>query len=382
MKKYIYLIAHSICLLFLVSCTGSGNGSRDVQSCVSTIAGSDSLFYAQGFSIETHEEYTLLKIRNPWDTNKWLQTYVLVPQSKNVPDNLPEGLLLRTPLQKTVCFSSVICGFFEELAVLNTLTGVAEPQYIDIPFVKEGISGGKIQDIGQASNPTIEKLMLIEPEAIFFNPINDPNTGAFGKLNIPIIYCVEYLENHPLGQTEWIRFFGRLFDQKELADSLFFATVRSYNELKELTASVAHPPTVFTELKYGDFWYMPGGKSYLAHILEDANTDYILKDDLSTGSLPLSFETVLDKADKADYWLFKYYSPQEMTYKQLAADFTNYTLFDAYKNRNIYVCNTSKVPYYQELPLHPDWVLKDMIKVFHPEVLPEYQSRYYTKMKE
>jgi iron complex transport system substrate-binding protein len=377
--RYNFYFLFFIFYFLFVSCKGKqdkpAQGSNPVSS-------TDSIYYAQGFTIEAHSDYSLVKVKNPWDETKTLQTYVLVSKSKPLPKPLPAGILIRTPLEKTVVFSSVICGILNELNVLNSLVGVTDPQYIDIPFVKENLSKGIIQDIGQETNPDIERLMLVEPEVIFTNPVNEASVGALNKLNVPVVLCVEYMETHPLGQTEWIRFIGRLFEKKEQADSLFFETVRIYNELKELTATVNDRPTVFTELKYGDFWYMPGGKSYMANLFDAAGADYILKDDLNTGSVPLSFETVLDKAEHADFWLFKYYQPQEMTYKQLADKYTNYTLFDVFKKQNIYVCNTSKVTYYQELPLHPDRVLKDMIHLFHPELLPDYRPRYYARMKE
>jgi iron complex transport system substrate-binding protein len=370
--------------LFIFSCQKKGQETikQDNNKKASiTTSGIDSIYYAKGFQIETCPDYYLVRIYNPWNTGKILKTYLLAPRSKKLPEHLPEGIVIRTPPEKTVCFSSVVCGIFNELDVLSTLVGVAEPQYIDIPYVKGRLSDGKIQDVGLAANPSIEKLILTEPDVIFSNPINETSLNSLEQLNIPIFSCVEYMENHPLGQTEWIRLIGLLFDRRERADSLFFETVRSYNELKKMTDSVPNCPTVFTELKYGNFWYMPGGKSYLSYMLRDARADYILKDNLATGSIPFSFETVLDKAEKADFWLIKYFSPQELTYKQLAADFANYTLFDAYKKRTVYACNTFTTPYYKELSLHPDWVLKNLIKIFHPELLPNYQPRYYTEIK-
>jgi iron complex transport system substrate-binding protein len=364
-----------IFFLFLLSCKGKQDPPvRDGNRAA------DRMYYAQGFTIETDRDYILVKVKNPWKATQILQTYVLVPRSEPLPEPLPEGLLIRTPVEKTVVFSSVICGMLDELNVLGTVAGVTDPQYIDIPVVKENLLTGKIQDVGQETNPDIEKLMFIEPEVIFTNPANEAGTGALSKLNVPVVHCVEYRETHPLGQTEWIRFIGLLFDKKAEADSLFFETMHRYDALKDLTAPATCRPTVFTELKQGDYWYMPGGRSYVAHLLDAAGADYILKDDRSTGSIPLSFEMVLDKAEKADYWLFKYYNPQAMTYKQLSDLYPNYTLFDAFQKRNIYVCNTSKVPYYQELPLHPDRILKDMIRLFHPELLPEHQPRYYEKL--
>jgi iron complex transport system substrate-binding protein len=270
-----------------------------------------------------------------------------------------------------------------ELDALSSLAGVAEPEYIDIPFIQNGITEGTIQNIGQASNPGIEKLLLLNPEAMISNPVNEAGAGSLKKLSAPVIPCLEWMENHPLGQTEWIRLLGLLFDKQSLSDSLFFATVHSYNHLKMLTDTLDYRPTVFMEKKYGDFWYMPGGKSYFSYLLRDAGADYVFGDNTSTGSVPFAFETILDRAGKADFWLFKYYNQQNISYLQLAAEYANYALFEAYKNRNIFACNTLKTSYYyQELPLHPDWILKDLIAVFHPELLTGYRARYYFPITE
>ncbi|MDR0412559.1 MAG: ABC transporter substrate-binding protein [Dysgonamonadaceae bacterium] len=374
--KYTFYIALAAFSLLLVSCKG-----KPEQRPEAAVLAADSIYYAGGFTLETHPGYELVTVKNPWDKSKVLHRYLLVPKSGTLPENLPAGTLLRTPLERIVVFSSVLCGMLDELGALSSLAGVTDPQYMDIPAVQAQLSLGKILDLGQEMNPDIEKLMLAEPEAIFTNPVNEAGTGSLNKLNVPVVHCVEYMETHPLGQTEWIRLIGRLFDKKEHADALFFETVRSYNELKALTATVSHRPTVFTELKSGDFWYMPGGKSYMAQLLAAAGADYILKDDPSAGSISLPFEQVLDKAENACFWLFKYYQPQDMTYAQLAEGYNNYTLFDAFKKRNIYVCNTAKIPYYRELPLHPDRILMDMIHLFHPELLPGYRPRYFSGLK-
>ncbi|MDR2805351.1 MAG: ABC transporter substrate-binding protein [Dysgonamonadaceae bacterium] len=364
-----------IACLLLFSCQKKPQERAD-QAC------RDRIYYAQGFQIESHADFKLVSIKNPWHSDI-LQTYILVPKNRELPSELPSGTVVRTPLEKTVVFSSVVCGVLNELNVLPSLAGVAEPEYIDIPFIQSGIANGAIQDIGRASQPDIEKLLLLSPEALITNPVNEAGAGALGKLTAPAIPCLEWMENHPLGQAEWVRFLGLLFDKQALADSLFEATVHAYNELKTGTDTVSYRPTVFAEKKYGDFWYMPGGKSYFANLLHDAGADYVFGDNTDAGSIPFAFETVLDRAGHADFWLFKYYGSQEMTYRQLASEYANYTLFDAYKKRKIYACNTFKTPnYYQNLPLHPDWVLRDLIAVFHPELTPEYRTRYYFPVTE
>jgi len=339
----------------------------------------DSIYYARGFQIETHDGYTLATIRNPWNNQLVLQRYVLVPKSDTLSKNLPDGILIRTPLARTVCYGSVQCGFLSEFGALQTLVGVCEPQYINIPYVRENVRNGKIVDLGQATNPDLEKIMLIQPEALFTAPIENSGYGQAAKLKIPIIECVDYMEPTPLARAEWIRFLALFFDKREVADSLFRETVNRYNDLIRLMANVEKRPSVFTETIYSGIWYQPGGNSYVAHLLSDAGADYLWKEDTNTGSIALTFESVLAKAEKADYWLIKDNHLKDMTYNKLIQENSNYALFDAYKKRNIYLCNTGKVLYYEDLPIHPDWILKDMVGIFHPELLPDYQLRYYKK---
>jgi iron complex transport system substrate-binding protein len=341
----------------------------------------DSICYAKGFQIETHGDYTLVTVHNPWKPERELQRFVLVPKAVTLPKTLPEGILIRTPLERTVSFGSVQCSFFAEFDALQTLVGVCEPHFINIPFVQNGVREGKIADVGQAANPSLEKIMLIEPEALFTAPIEESSAGLTSRAGIPTIECVDYMESSPLGRAEWIRFFALFFEKRTLADSLFAVTVNNYKALQELTFRLEILPTVFAETIYSGVWWLPGGNSYMAHFFRDAGADYLWKDDTNTGSIGLSFESVLEKAEKAGFWLIKYNTSNELTLSELVKNYPNYAFFDAYKKGNIYICNTGKVTYYEELPVHPDYVLKDLVWIFHPELLSGYQPRYYRKIK-
>jgi iron complex transport system substrate-binding protein len=214
-------------------------------------------------------------------------------------------------------------------------------------------------------------------EYVIASPFQNSSYGPVEKMGIPIIEGADYMEAHPLGRTEWIRFYGLLFDREELADSLFRATERRYLELKELAARVTDRPTVVSEKRFGSTWYVPAGESYIAHFFADAGADYLFSDLPGSGSTPMAFETVFDHAIHADLWLIKYNQTEDMTYNELRREYTPYENFDAFKNRNIFGCNTGRVPYYEESPIHPDYLLEDLIFIFHPELLPGYTPRYY-----
>lgn len=120
----------------------------------------------------------------------------------------------------------------------------------------------------------------------------------------------------------------------------------------------------------------------MAAIYRDAGADYLWRDTPDTGSIPLSFEHVLERAAGADVWVMKYNRPQDLTYADLKADYAGYALFDAFKRRSVYFCNTNHNTYYEDLAIHPDYILKDLVWVFHPELLPDYTPRYFARMRD
>jgi len=241
---------------------------------------------------------------------------------------------------------------------------------------------GTIADLGLASSPDVEKIIMIDPEAIFASPIQGLPYGSVEKTGIPIIETPDYMESTPLGRLEWIRFCSLFIGKEQVADSIFYDVEEKYNNIKEIVGKAENRPTVLTDLKYGNVWYAPGGKSFIANLLYDAGAKFVISDDDKTGSVPLSFETVLDRGGEADFWLIKYNQPVSLTYKALKKEYAGYSYFEAFENRNIYECNTGKVPYYEDISVRPDLILQDLAFVFHPGLFPGYTPRYYFKMKE
>ncbi|MDR2954850.1 MAG: ABC transporter substrate-binding protein [Prevotella sp.] len=339
------------------------------------------VYYAKGFQVKKYDEYTTISVRDPWDTTRMLQTYVLVAKNKNLPANLPKGTLVRTPLETVVTYNTIHCSTLKELASVDIIKGVCEPQYVKTEEVIAGVKAGSIIDLGMASNPDVEKIIMLSPDAILTSPIKGLAYGSITNAKIPIIETPDYTEPHPLGRAEWIRFYSLFIDKEQLADSLFNITVTNYNNIKKLASDVSKRPTVFMDMRYMGSWNMPGGGSYLANMLADGGGSYLWADDNTTTFLPLSFEAVLDRAGEADVWLIRYFSPDDITYNSLEKEYKPYSYFRAFKEKNIYGCNTSYSTFYADLPIHPDYILKDFVKVFHPDLFPDYQLKYYKALK-
>lgn len=370
-----YILSSLLCVL-LISCSNQKKEATDLQLNSTT----DSAYvvkYAQGFDVNLYNGCKQVIVKDPWDSTKVLQKYVLIDRDLPLPSNLPEGIVVRTPLKNVVAYSAIQCSTIGEIGMIETIKGVCEPQYIDIPFIKTGIEKGSIENIGQSSNPNKELIIAIEPEAVFIEPIPGSTTSSIQDLGITVIETPDYMEPTPLGRAEWIRFYSLFYNQEELVDSLFDETVKNYNDIKTKVANVSYRPTVFFDLMYRGVWYVSGGDSFIAKMMDDAGASYVWKDNANVDVNLLSFEQVLDKAANADFWLIKYNGSQMYTYKTIENENKMYNSFDAFKNKNIYVCNTAKNTYFQDLPIHPDYILKDFASVFHPELFPDYQSKYY-----
>ena len=350
--------------MVLLACGGGGNGAADGEKAV--------MRYAQYLSITGCDGYSVAEITNPWDTGN------------AIPADLPQGTLIRTPIDRIIVYSSVHASIIDALGETDRITGVCEPEYMTCKAVLDGVAGGRITDCGSSVSPSVERIADAGGQVIIASPFQNSNYGAAGKLGIPIIEAADYMENLPLGRTEWIRLFGLLLGCPDRADSLFIEAETEYNCIRDTVSrhiedngGDSHRPTLLAERKYGASWDVPGGGSYMARMYSDAGADYIFSGNTSAANVNMSFESVLSKGIDADIWVLKYWSPQPMTYASLEAEYRLYSEFRAFRQQHIFGCNTYSSTYYDDIVLHPAWILEDLAAVFHPDLFPGREPRYF-----
>ena len=365
-----------ICLLLLplllTSCFKSGRSAGNNLNAQDSV-----ITAAKLLSMQRTADYTVVTVGDPWKGGV-LHRYVLVPRDSVLPDNLPDGTVVRTPVQRALVYSSVHTSLMAELWALEALRGVVDKQYFIDPFVTEGVASGKIADCGNSMNPTVERVIDMQPDAILLSPYQDASYGQIASLDIPIIECADYLEYDPLGRAEWVKFYGELFGKRQEADSLFDAIDKNYNTLKALAKN--NSQKVLLDKITGSVWYVPGGKSTIGQMIQDAGGNNPWAGDEHSGSVSLPFEAVLEKAGEADIWLFRYSSDHDITYDELRTEHHGYNQFKAFRNQQVYGCNVELSPFYEETPFHPDWLLNDFIRILHPELDSLAPLRYYKKL--
>ncbi len=340
--------------------------------------------YARYLRISHYDNCIGVDIINPWDTTKCLRRYALVERGESrVADIIAGRTVVEVPIERAVVYNSVHASMVDMLGAVDKVSGVCEVRYIDSQELQLRIKDGRVADIGEATAPNIERIIDISSDALLTSPFKDAGYGAVEKLGIPIIEGADYMEHHPLGRVEWIKLYGLLFGERERADSIFRASCTEYLSLKALAATAQSKPTVLSERRYGSQWFVAGGQSYNATLFVDAGGDYIFSQLEGGGSIPLSFESVLDSGIDADIWVLKYNSPSsDMSYGDLRGEYEPYSAFGAFKNRRVYGCNTATKRYYEDIPLSPHLLLREYIYIFHPELLPDFEPEYFYPLSE
>ena len=344
--------------------------------------------YANGFSITHNENFKILTINNPWPKAEKSFKYALIPRENlatiTINSDEYDGIIA-TPVEKIVVTSTTHIPALELLGVEETLVGFPGTDYISSEKTRALINAESIRELGKNEGINTEVLLELQPEVVVGFGIdgNNKTFETIKKSGIPVMYNGDWVEKSPLAKAEWIKFFGALYNKTVEADSIFNSIEKAYNDAKTLASKVKNTPTVLSGALHKDVWYLPSGTSPEAQLLKDANVNYLWQDVAGEGSLALSFEAVFTKGKSADIWLSpSYYNSLEA----LKNANEHYTEFDAFKNKTVYsfvnvTGATGGVTYYEEGTARPDLVLKDIIKVCHPELLPEYETHFFKPLE-
>lgn len=361
-------------IVLLLAC--SGNRSDGLSETGDTLC----FRYARNLTIVTYPDRAEVMMRNPWDTTTLLAQYTLIKNNKlgNKKSSRPaqNSQLVTIPLRNAAVFSSVHCAMLHELDADDAVGGICDFEFFNLPEYKEGVAEGRIANLGNSMQPSLEQIIDLGPDALLPSPFeNSGGLGRVERLGIPIIWCADYMENTPLGRAEWIRFYGRLFGRAEEADSIFDAVEKHYLELCEKARGSRMKPRLLPEMPWSGQWTLPGSGSSSTKLYADAGADYLFANLKGNGGIPLSTEKVVDKALDADIWLIKHHGPLDRG--QMNAD----TPLLASIKAPIWWCDTSVTLIYEETPFHPERLLENLIDILHPELGIEAKYKYFQELK-
>ena len=376
--KQIVRIVFIFCVAVAAVGCGSG-GEQQRQNSVDSLQPLYEARYAERFELLQDDTEIVLRVKNPWQgADSVTYDYRLVTDTAAP---LQQGEI-RCPIRRAVCMSSTHVAFLDAVGEVGSVCGVSGLDFI----TNAAVHAAGVKDVGYDSNLDYETIVALQPDVVFMYGLTGENAAVSKllQLGVPVVYIADYLENDPLGRAEWIVPFGVMSGKMAEAVAAFMHTENEYNTLGERVAgAVGERPRVMLNAPYKDVWYLPGDRSYMIQLLNDAGGAYLGAGEDTDVSRPVSAERALQLMAEADYWL----NPgmvQNMA--QLKADNRRFATLPVVRRGAVYNNNARITPmggsdFWESGAVHPDVVLADMIRILHPELLPEHELFYFHQLK-
>lgn len=342
------------------------------------------LQYSKGLIVKNQPWGALVEINDPQKEKGKAETvykFQFVRKGETEVEPIEGYTRIEVPVKGVVCMTSLQLAGFIKLGALDFVAGINSSRHLFDIELKARIKDGRIVKIGKEGNFDEELVIAANPAAIL---VSLSKRGGFDKLEevkIPLIPYMGYQETTPLAQAEWIKFVGLLTGKTAEANRLFAEIEKDYAETKALVSADANRPEVLYGKMHGDNWYAMGGESFIAQIIKDAGAHYFMEGDERTGGVNLDFETVYAQAEKGDFWVIQNKGKESQTYGNMKDENSRYADFRAWKEHKVLCCDISETPVNELSSMEPDFVLKDFIKAFHPDLLKDYTPKYYKVIK-
>ena len=345
--------------------------------------------YAQGFTIEKKGDITLLTVSNPWQGAKnVIYRYALCPKGKEVPDEFSQYAIIFTPVERVICLATTHVAMISALGKTSCIVGLSGAAFVSDTIVRKAIERGLIVDIGYDQGLNYEKIISMKPDVVFAYSVGDELTGSMSRLaglGLKVVFNAEYLEKTSLGKAEWIKFMAAFFDHEAQAVERFNFIRDEYLSLCRLVndRKQERQPKIICDLPWQGIWYIPGGDTWMAATIEDAGGDYIWKKNKSHESIPINIESIVHQAGEADLWINTGAARSLDEIRKvderlsLIKPFQTGSVYNNYARSGVGGGND----FFESGVVNPHIILKDMIKIFHPDVLQEHHLQYYMKLE-
>ena len=312
-------------LLSLPACQGGGSKASQTDS-VSQQSSEDFAYavtftHAKGIRVENHPDYKRLILIHP-DEGHELATYILYPRGKERPKLSTEPTeYVPVPIQSLACLATPQVGALPLLDAVDLLVGVGDPDYVSEEPLRRRIEAGKVETIAKGMAKDIERIALLRPEVLL---------------------------QDLMGEQDQDKALSPLYGQD-----------------------------------YQGAWYLPGAYSYVADMLQDAGLRAEVTPDVVTGK-PVSLEYIFAHHRGDKIWIAQPMS-QIRTLQDFLALNAHYKDFEAARSGKILVPNKRVSAlggndFWQTGVYRPDLILKDLIRLTRPDLLPDYEPVYWMEL--
>lgn len=360
--------------LFLLTLPSCEEGLRNEQKQVMDVEGEKvELSHARGFEVLKYPGYFEITIKDPFSDNI-IQTFSFSETNEEDIDF--------SVCERIACLSTTHASILASVQATKKIEGLAYADRVKDERVLECLKNGNIRPLAGEGEVDQEKLLAIAPDVFFIYPYDMDDALKYEELGIPYIQIAEYLEPHPLGRAEWMKLFGLLTGNLEIAQKEFKKIEDSYNLAKTKAMLYSELPTVFTGSFYQGKWYAPSGESFVANFIRDAAALYVFSDENGADNIELEMEKMIEKAHNADYWGKVIFSDEMPTKTSFVEEDERLNAFKAFREGQLFICNAAQSDYFGKGIVEPHMMLRDLIEIFHPGTFPKHQVKYFKALEQ
>lgn len=329
--------------------------------------------YASGFDIrKSGGGNTLITTYTPWQGADSIPTRLLITHGEDAPHGF-DGQVLKDHAQRIVAMSSTHIAMLDAIGAADKVVGVSGIDFISNPTISA--RRDSIVDVGYEGNINYEALLAAEPDIVLLYGVNGSSSmeGKLKEFGVPFMYVGDYVEQSPLGKAEWLVALADLTGMRDKGEQVFSAIPVRYNALKARVAEATEKPSVMINIPYGDTWFMPSTQNYTIRLLNDAGGKYVYNKNTGSSSKAIDIEEAYRLTSEADVWLAIGAANSLDDVKAVCPKFTDTRCFvdGRVYNNNARSTAAGGNDFYESGIIYPDLILRDLIKIFHPELVEE-----------
>lgn len=364
------LIKHIILIsLLLLSCTSTNKKSVQENKSVQE---ENILKYAEHLKIYESKNQVRIEILHPDKKNVNFKAIL----AKTKPNLLPKDyVFIQIPINNIAILSATQIGMLSKLNEIERISAVSDQKYIYNKHILLRIDQGKTSSLGNESSIPAESIISSGSKYLFYSDFGQefPHSKQLEKIGINVIPNPDWRETHPLGKAEWIKLLGYLTDKSKEADSIFKNIETEYLKFSQIAQKQTKKSSLISGNMLGDIWWAPAGESYNSKIFSDAGGSYVYSKMKGTGSIERTVEQIIDENATTKFW----FNPGFSSKKEILKNCPKLKYLPLINSQNIY-CYSHNMNYYWEMSaIEPHLVLKDLIRIFHPDLLPQGKLYFY-----
>lgn len=339
---------------------------------------------SKGFSIDGYEnsDNTVISVFNPWQNAQGVESTLMIVRNDKEPEGY-FGKLLKGDARRIICLSSTHIAMLDALDATDRIVAVSGKEYVSNPKLRERFDS--LTDIGYEGNFDYESILALKPDLVLLFSVNGESglQRRLDEFGIPYIYIGDFVEEDPLGKAEWIVPLAEIVGKREKGIGKFNEISAKYESLKNKVKEANLPsPTVMLNTPFADSWFMPSSESYVAGMMKDAGADYIYKKNTGSASMPIDMEEAFRLVSEADFWLN---TGALTSLEELKVNLPKLAETKCVEEGRVYNNNFRRTPEggndcYESGVVNPDLILRDLIKIFHPQLVEE-DFVYYHQLK-